>query len=111
MTEPTTPLERAQHIAHLMGGNGLSQNQQVALIAAELEKWSRRDCFRAAGVMDPCDGKTPQEVIEKLVWYRSDGWQHGGLALTWQDYAEELDALAKEEQLIDELLSQPDKPV
>ncbi len=35
----TTSLERAQYIAHLMGGNGLSQNQQVALIAAELEKW------------------------------------------------------------------------
>ncbi len=39
MTEPTTPLERAQYVAHLMGGNGLSQNQQVELIAAELDKW------------------------------------------------------------------------
>ncbi len=43
MSEPTTPLERAQHIAHLLGGNGLSQNQQVALVAAELERWSKRD--------------------------------------------------------------------
>ncbi len=43
MTEPSTPLERAQHVAHLMGGNGLSQNQQVELIAAKLEEWSKRD--------------------------------------------------------------------
>ncbi len=110
MSEPSTPIERAQYVAHLMGGNGLSQNQQVELIAAELEKWSRADCFRAAGVMDPCDGKTPQETIERLVWYRSDGWQHGGHAVTWRDYAEELDSLQKEDQLLDELLGKPDEP-
>ena len=43
MTEPSTPLERAQYVAHLMGGNGLSQNQQVALIAAKLEEWKATD--------------------------------------------------------------------
>ncbi len=41
--EPTTLLERAQYVAHLMGGNGLNQNQQVALIAAKLEEWSKAD--------------------------------------------------------------------
>ncbi len=44
--EPTTPLERAQYVAHLMGGNGLSQNQQVELIAAKLEEWSKADYER-----------------------------------------------------------------
>ncbi len=39
MSEPSTPIERAQYVAHLMGGNGLSQNQQVELIAAKLEEW------------------------------------------------------------------------
>ncbi len=89
--EPSTPRERAEHIANLMGGNGLSQTQQVALIAAKLVQWSRSDCFEAAGIADPCNGKTPQQVIEPLVWYRGDGWQHGGMAETWKDRAQELD--------------------
>jgi hypothetical protein len=38
-----TSLERAQHIAHLLGGNGLSQNQQVELVAKALEEWKRAD--------------------------------------------------------------------
>ncbi len=103
--EPSTPLERAQHIAHLMGGNGLTTDQQVALVAEKLAKWSRTDAFEAAGIATPSDGKTAREVIEPMVWYRADGWEHGGHAVTWRDYAEELDALWQEQQQWDSLIA------
>jgi len=27
--------------------------------------------------------------IEEMVWYKSDGWDHGGSAISWQEEAEE----------------------
>ncbi len=89
--EPSTPSERAAHLITLIGNPGISPAEHAAQVAGKLIQWSRSDCFEAAGIADPCNGKTPQQVIEPLVWYRGDGWQHGGMAETWKDRAQELD--------------------
>ncbi len=90
--EPSTPRERALHLSRLFTDNRFSDAIQcIALIESTLTKWSRTDCFEAAGIADPRNNKTPREVIEPLVWYRHDGWEHGGCAETWKDRAKELD--------------------
>lgn len=39
MSRAKTPFEMAQRVAHLMGGNGLTTEQSVLLIAHELGDW------------------------------------------------------------------------
>lgn len=52
---------------------------------------------RAAGIA----GNDPSSIY-RSVWYKSDGWGHGGSAITWQERAEELEAeLAVKNSLID----------
>ena len=52
---------------------------------------------QAAGIM----GNDPSSIY-RSIWYRSDGWNHGGSAMTWQDRCEELEAeLATKNALID----------
>lgn len=56
-------------------------------LAAEIEKTMVEYACRAsdvAGLKDPTE-------IARLIWYRKDGWEHGGSAMTWQDRAEELE--------------------
>jgi hypothetical protein len=50
-----TYLERAQHVAHLTGGNGLSTNQQVELIAAKLEEWAKQDYEKWSVAREICE--------------------------------------------------------
>lgn len=82
---------RAKELMSLALGVGITVDDSAALIAAQLAKWSRQDAFVAAGIMDPLT-KTAKEHIEPLVWYRGDGWEHGGSGETWKDRAEELAA-------------------
>ncbi len=46
--------EMARQAAHLFGGNGLSQDQQVELVAAKLAEW-RESCERMARADEECN--------------------------------------------------------
>jgi hypothetical protein len=64
---------------------------------AVVERALNRHACSAAGIM----GNDPSSIF-RSVWYRSDGWGHGGSAITWQDRAEELEAeLVTKNALID----------
>lgn len=56
---------------------------------------------QAAGIM----GSDPSR-IHSLVWYKTDGWDHGGCAITWQEHAKELAAeLATKNALLERAVS------
>ena len=42
----------------------------------------------AASVVDHEDNYSK---VQSMVWYRTDGWEHGGSAISWRDRAEELE--------------------
>ena len=54
---------------------------------AAVERALNRHACSAAGIC----GNDPSSIY-RSIWYRSDGWGHGGSAITWQDRAEELEA-------------------
>lgn len=54
---------------------------------AVIERAMNRHACSAAGIC----GNDPSSIY-RSVWYRSDGWGHGGSAITWQERAEELEA-------------------
>jgi len=59
---------------------------------------------RAAGFA----GNDPSHIY-RHIWYRSDGWGHGGSAITWKERAEELEAeLAVKNALVDRAKDQLD---
>lgn len=60
-------------------------------LAADIEKHLNQFACRAADVA----GDDPSG-IQRMVWYRGDGWEHGGCAISWQDRAEELANEVKE---------------
>ena len=60
-------------------------------LAADIEKHLNRFACQAADVA----GNDPSG-IQRMVWYRGDGWDHGGCAISWQDRAEELEKDLKE---------------
>ncbi len=82
--------KQATEIMTLAMGVGISNNQSHALVRAKMEALCRDYACRAAGIMSEDADK-----INRLVWYRDDGWQHGGSAISWQDRAEELEARVK----------------
>lgn len=64
---------------------------------AIIERALNRHACSAAGIA----GNDPSSIY-RSVWYKSDGWGHGGSAITWQDHAEELKAeLAVKNTLLD----------
>ena len=83
----------AEDLAHEVTKTSAEPIDRAAVIQAGL---ARHAC-RAAGLA----GNDPSE-IERLVWYRGDGWEHGGSAVTWKERAEELEAeLSVKNALID----------
>ena len=75
----------------------LAQNINLEGMANTLESLLNRHACAAAGIC----GNDPSSIY-RSVWYRSDGWGHGGSAMTWKDHAEELKAdLAVKNALID----------
>lgn len=46
-------IDRAKLLAQLFGGNGLSQNQQIVLIADQLEQWSIEDQKKSLDIINP----------------------------------------------------------
>lgn len=66
-------------------------------LASKIEGVLNRHACSAAGIM----GNDPSSIY-RSVWYRSDGWGHGGSAITWRDHSEELEAeLVAKNALID----------
>jgi hypothetical protein len=62
-----------------------------------LERTLNDHACRAAGIA----GNDPSSIY-RSIWYRSDGWGHGGSAITWKERAEELEAeLSAKNSLID----------
>lgn len=80
----------AAEMMTLAYGVGISGDQSRELIRVRLEELCRDYACRAAGIMSGDADK-----IERLVWYRDDGWQHGGSAISWQDRCEELQVRAE----------------
>ena len=62
------------------------ENEQTATTAL------KRYACHAAGIVDFDDSAYR---IESMVWRRSDGWEHGGHAQTWEERAEELEPYEK----------------
>jgi hypothetical protein len=67
---------------------------KVDLIVEENKKL-KAELARLAGI---CHDPDKPLSVERLVWYKSDGWGHGGLAITWQERAEELEEQVKKYQ-------------
>ncbi len=82
--------KQATEIMTLAMGVGISNNQSHELVRAKMEQLCRDYACRAAGIMSEDADK-----INRLVWYRDDGWNHGGSAISWQDRSEELEARVK----------------
>ena len=62
-------------------------NKTVTIGEDEVERLRlNRYACRMAGIM----GDDPSGIAD-LVWYKHDGWNHGGHAITWRDRAEELE--------------------
>lgn len=62
-----------------------------------IERAMNDHACRAAGIA----GNDPSSIY-RSIWYRSDGWGHGGSAITWKERAEELEAeLATKNTLLD----------
>lgn len=79
------------------GDTILASNITREGMANTLESLLNRHACSAAGIC----GNDPSSIY-RSIWYRSDGWGHGGSAITWQDHAEELKAeLAVKNTLID----------
>ena len=75
----------------------LAQNITRDGMVNTLESLLNRHACSAAGIC----GNDPSSIY-RSVWYRSDGWGHGGSAITWRERAEELDAeLVVKNALID----------
>jgi hypothetical protein len=64
---------------------------KVDLIVEENKKL-KAELARLTGI---CHDPDKPLSVERLVWYKSDGWGHGGLAITWQERAEELEEQIK----------------
>jgi hypothetical protein len=92
---PIYPHTSAAVAAELVG---FARNPEF--VGPELEEKIRIEIERyacaAAGII--YTGPEAPLSINRLVWRRDDGWDHGGCAETWQDRAEELEKELKEEQ-------------
>jgi hypothetical protein len=81
-------------------GNHPMRQDHYWIVAAKIAQYRREQCCRAADIM----GDDPSG-IKRLVWYRDDGWEHGGAAETWKDHAEELEAELKKTPDYEEVLA------
>lgn len=54
---------------------------------AAIERALNDHACRAAGIC----GNDPSQIY-RMIWYKSDGWEHGGSAMSWRERAEELEA-------------------
>ena len=61
----------------------------VKYIASILDSYRQESILRAASIMG--NKITDEGALEKLVWYRMGGEEHGYLPETWKDRAEELE--------------------
>lgn len=67
-------------------------DKERSKLADDIEKHITEYACRAtevAGLEDPTK-------IAAMIWYRKDGWQHGGCAISWEERAEELEKDLKE---------------
>ena len=87
---PHTSATIAAELADLAADPLTSREELTARIQKEIEKYA----CAAAGIIH-ADSKSPLD-IERLVWYKSDGWEHGGSAMTWKDQVEEKQAEIEE---------------
>jgi hypothetical protein len=78
-------------------GNHPMRQDHYWIVAAKIAQFRREQCCRTADIM----GDDPSG-IKRLVWYRDDGWEHGGAAETWKDHAQELE---KELSGVDEYIA------
>lgn len=90
---PGVTKHMAEQLAQQIGHHPLV----VAGLVRRIEPVLNDHACRAAGI----SGNDPSSIY-RSIWYRSDGWGHGGSAITWQDRAEELEAeLAAKNALLD----------
>ena len=83
----------SEQARYLFDERGLVEDGAASIAELSLN----RHACSAAGIM----GNDPSSIYQS-VWYRSDGWGHGGSAITWQERAEELEAeLVTKNALID----------
>jgi hypothetical protein len=85
------------HMAEQLATTIFDTNIELMDTVSLAERTLNAHACRAAGIM----GNDPSSIY-RSVWYRSDGWGHGGSAITWQERAEELEAeLVTKNALID----------
>lgn len=80
---PGVTKHMAEQLAQQIGHHPLV----VAGLVRRIEPVLNDHACRAAGI----SGNDPSSIY-RSIWYRSDGWGHGGSAVTWQERAEELEA-------------------
>lgn len=91
----------ATEIIGLAMGVGINGHQSHTLVRARLEALCRDYACRAAGVA----GNDPSG-IDGLIWFKHDGWDHGGSAITWREEAEERGARLRESEALADKLGQ-----
>lgn len=73
----------SREIMGLAYGAGISMDQSRELVRTKLEEICKDYACRAAGIAG-----NDVEKIDGLVWYKQDGWGHGGSAISWKERAE-----------------------
>lgn len=81
---PHTARAVAEELAKAAKTPEMKEVDLIGLIEYEIVKYA----CNAAEIVNT--GPEAPLSIKRLIWHKDDGWDHGGMAETWKEYAEEL---------------------